>query len=267
MRFTFDEINFDCKDIHSGLIYLDEVVCFMCHKELIDTNAAYLDRKICRECKSDTLISVKTSDTLVCSKCGLVSDISNFTFSYDDFARYTIRKKCIYKREGNFNVILNQFLCIQNQKVPDEVLITLWDQISNKDNMLYNYTIPLSIPILEFLLKKNKMMVYKKSIFYIYFKLMNRPFPYLRTEERNRARRMFTVASHVYNKQGFDGKKSFMNYYFVLKKILIVLGKNDYAKYIPQLKTLPRQKELERVWNLITKDPEWVAALQKQRIA
>ena len=53
----------------------------------------------------------------------------------------------------------------------------------------------------------------------------------------------------------------------MLKKIFIVLGKNDYAKYVPPLKTWSRQKELERIWDLITKDPEWVEALPKQRIA
>ena len=37
--------------------------------------------------------------------------------------------------------------------------------------------------------------------------------------------------------------------------------KVEYAKYIPQLKTHSKQKELERVWELITKDHEWVVAL------
>ena len=32
-----------------------------------------------------------------------------------------------------------------------------------------------------------------------------------------------------------------------------MLGKIEYAKYIPQLKTHSKQKELERVWDLITK--------------
>ena len=45
-----------------------------------------------------------------------------------------------------------------------------------------------------------------------------------------------------------------------------MLGKVEYAKYIPQLKTKSIQKELERIWELITKDPEWVAALQKRKI-
>ena len=38
------------------------------------------------------------------------------------------------------------------------------------------------------------------------------------------------------------------------------------AKYIPKLKTHSKQKELERVWELITKDPEWAVALRKRRI-
>ena len=36
---------------------------------------------------------------------------------------------------------------------------------------------------------------------------------------------------------------------------------DQYAKYIPKLKTHSKQKELERVWELITKDPEWAVAL------
>ena len=45
-----------------------------------------------------------------------------------------------------------------------------------------------------------------------------------------------------------------------------MLGKIEYAKYIPQLKTLSKQKKLERIWELITKDPEWVVALQNRKI-
>ena len=42
-----------------------------------------------------------------------------------------------------------------------------------------------------------------------------------------------------------------------------MLEKIGYTKYIPPLKTHSKQKEPERVWDLMTKDPEWVVALQK----
>ena len=40
-----------------------------------------------------------------------------------------------------------------------------------------------------------------------------------------------------------------------------MLGKIQYAKYILQLKTHSKQKELERIWELTTKDPEFAVAL------
>ena len=67
----------------------------------------------------------------------------------------------------------------------------------------------------------------------------------------------------MHDKYKPKGRKSFLNYYFALKKILIMRGMDRYAKYIPQLKTHSKQNELERLWDLITKDPEWVVALQK----
>ena len=107
------------------------------------------------------------------------------------------------------------------------------------------------------------MMKYKNSIYFIYFKLGGVPFPCNTMKEYNSILNAFNVVSTIYDKYKPKGRKSFLNYYFTLKKILIVLGKNDYAKYIPNLKTKSIQKELKRIWELITEDPEWVAALQK----
>ena len=73
--------------------------------------------------------------------------------------------------------------------------------------------------------------------------------------------------SSIFDKYKPDGRKSFLNYSFVLKKILIMLGKVEYAKCIPSLKTHSNQKELERMWDLVTMNPEWVVALQKRNIS
>ena len=77
---------------------------------------------------------------------------------------------------------------------------------------------------------------------------------------------VFDVVSTIYDKYKPKGRKSFLNYPFVLKQILIILGKVEYSKYIPQLKTHSKQKELERAWKLIAKDPEFAATLQKRKI-
>ena len=242
--------------------HFDEIECELNGDEFKEPKKH--KRNFCIDCNLEMLIDYEKS-TLVCTKCGVFEYYPVHVQSYNHTMRYS-RRKCIYKRYDNFKVILNQFLCIQNQKVPDEVIRTLWNQINNKDNLLYNYTIPITIPILECILKRNKMMKYKNSIYFIYFKLKSLPLPYITIKERDMMLNVFNVVSNIYDKYKPKDRKSFLNYFFVLKQILIVLGKDDYAKYIPQLKTKSNQKELERIWELITKDSEWVAALQKRKI-
>ena len=75
-------------------------------------------------------------------------------------------------------------------------------------------------------------------------------------KEYNMVLNVFNIFGSIYDKYKRKDRKSFLNYYFVLKKILIMLGKIEYAKYIPPLKTQSKQKRLEQVWDLITKDPE-----------
>ena len=140
-------------------------------------------------------------------------------------------------------------------------------EIHDETNILYNYTIPIMIPVLECILKRKELTIYKDSIYFIFFKLSGKSFPHITTREYNLVLNVFNVVSSIYDKYKSNYKKNFLNYSFVLKKILTTLGKVEYAKYIPPLKTRSKQNELERVWELITKDPEWVVALRKQKIA
>ena len=173
----------------------------------------------------------------------------------------------IYERSDNFKVILNQFFYGGKKLVPDDVMETIRDEIHDETNILYNYTIPITIPILECILKRNELTMYKDSIYFIFFKLSGGSFPHITTKEYNTILSVFNVVSSVYDKYKPNDRKSFLNYSFVLKKLLIMLGKVECAKCIPQLKTHSKQKELERVWELITKDPEWAVALRKRKIA
>ena len=109
--------------------------------------------------------------------------------------------------------------------------------------------------------------MYKDSIYFIYFKLSGGFFPHITMKEYNMILSVFNVVSSIYDKYKPNDRKSFLNYSFVWKKLLIMLGKVKYAKYIPQLKTHSKQKELERVWEIITTNHEWAVALQKRNIS
>ena len=221
-------------------------------------------RNFCIDCDLEMLTDYQKS-ILVCTNRGLFNYYPVYVTSYNHTMQYS-RRKCVYKRYDNFKTILNQFFYGGNRVVPDDIMKTIRNEMHDVTNILYPYEIPLTIPILECILKRNKMMKYKNSIYFIFFKLKSQPLPYITITEKDMMLNMFNVVSNICDKYKPKDRKSFLSYPFVLKQILIVLGKNDYAKYIPPLKTNSKQKELERIWELITKDPKWVAALQKRKI-
>ena len=194
---------------------------------------------------------------------GVLSSVCSVIQSYH---AEPLRRKCLYKRSDNFKVILNQFVYGGKKFVPDDVMETIRNEIHDETNILYSYTIPITIPIIECILKRKELMMYKGSLYYIYFKLSGKSFPHITTKEYNSILNVFNVVSCIYDKYKPEGRKCFLNYSFVFKKILIMLRKIEYAKYIPKLKTHSKQNELERVLELITKDPEWAVTLRRQKI-
>ena len=243
--------------------HFDEIECELNGEEYKEPKKH--DRYFCMDCKLRKIVDYERS-TLVCTKCGLCEYYPIYVASYNHTMQ-PLRRKCIYKRSDNFKVILNQFFYGGKRVVPDDIMKTIRDEIHNETNVLYPYKIPLTIPILECILKRNELSMYKNSICFIYFKLSGGSFPHITPKEYNTILNAFNVISSIYDKYKPNDRKSFLNYSFVLKKLLIMLGKVEYAKYIPQLKTHSKQKELERVWELITKDREWAVALRKRKIA
>ena len=222
------------------------------------------NRNLCIDCNMEMTIDYQKS-TLVCMKCGSCGYYPEYVTSYNHTMQPS-RRKCTYKRSDNFKVILNQFLYGGKKLVPDNIMETIRDEIHNETNILYNYTIPIMIPVLECILKRNELMMYKGSQYYIYFELSGKSFPHITTKEYNTILSVFNVVSSIYDKYKSKGRKSFLNYHFVLKKLLIMLERVEYAKCIPPLKTRSKQNELERVWELITKDPERAVVLRKQKV-
>ena len=236
--------------------HFDEIECELNGEEYKEPKH---DRNLCIDCSVAKTIGYEMS-TLVCTKCGLCEYYPVYVASYNHTMQ-PLRRKCIYKRSDNFKVILNQFFYGGNRVVPDDIMEIIRREIHDGTNILYPYEIPLTIPILECILKRNELSMYKDSIYFIYFKLSGGSFPHITMKEYNTILSVFNVVSSMYDKYKPNDRKSFLNYSFVLKKVLIMLGKVEYAKYIPQLKTHSKQKELERVWGLITKDREWGVAL------
>ena len=220
--------------------HFDEIECELNGEEYKEPEH---NRNHCIDCSMVKTIDYEKS-TLVCTRCGLCECYPVYVVSYNHTMQ-PLRRKCIYKRSDNFKVILNQFFYGGKKLVPDDIMETIRDEIHDGTNILYNYTIPLTIPILECILKRNELSMYKDSIYFIYFKLSGGSFPHITPKEYNTILNVFNVISSIYDKYKPNDRKSFLNYSFVLKKLLIMMGKVEYAKHIPQLKIHSKQKELE----------------------
>ena len=201
------------------------------------------NRNLCIDCQMEMTIDYQKS-ILVCMKCGLCEYYPVYVTSYNHMMQPS-RRKCFYKRYDNFKVILNQFLYGGKKLVPDDIMETIRDEIHDETNILYNYTIPIMILVFECILKRNELTMYKDSLYYIYFKLSGKSFPHITTKEYNTILNVFNVVSSIYDKYKPKGRKNFLNYSFVLKKLLIMLERVEYVKCIPPLKTPSKQNELE----------------------
>ena len=169
------------------------------------------DHNFCMDCKLRKIVDYKRS-TLVCTKCGLCEYYPVYVASYNYTMQHS-RRKCICRRSDNFEVILNQFFYGGKRIVPDDIMETIRGGIHDETNILYPYEIPLMIPILQCILKRNELTMYKESIYFIYFKLSGGSFPHITMKEYNTILSMFNVVSSIYNKYKPNEKSNVLNAY------------------------------------------------------
>ena len=198
--------------------HYDEIECELNGEEYKEPKKC--DRYFCMGCKLRKIVDYEKS-TLVCTKCGVFEYYPVHVPSYNHTMQPS-RRKCIYKRYDNFKIILNQFFYGGKRVVPDDIMETIRDEIHDETNILYPYEIPLTIPILECILKMKGLSTYKDSIYFIYFKLSGEPTPHITTKEYNTMFKVFNVVSSIYEKYKPKGRKSFLNYSFVLKKNIFI---------------------------------------------
>ena len=112
------------------------------------------------------------------------------------------KRKCICKRDEYFQSKIGKFLCREPLKIPDSVLRLIGGELCNSDNILYCYSQvdSLTTPILEQLLKKNKLIRYKLDIYNIYFALTKKTPPRLSMRECQKAEMYFKLINKLYNK-------------------------------------------------------------------
>ena len=142
----------------------DEIECELNGNEYKEPKKC--NRNLCIDCNIEKIIDYQKL-TLVCRNCGL-SQLSQVYVTSYNHTMQPLRRKCVYKRPDNFKVIVRQFFYGGKKLVPDDVMEVVRDEIHDGTNILYKYTIPITIPILDCILKRKELMMHKDSLYYIY---------------------------------------------------------------------------------------------------
>lgn len=89
----------------------------------------YINKIVC-QCGSFDF-DITTEDFYSCSACGAIIELLDNTPNFKDIDRVNMSVRYKYTEEGNFITAMNEFECIQNSTIPEEVFTLLRKEIKS----------------------------------------------------------------------------------------------------------------------------------------
>ena len=174
----------------------------------------------------------------MCEECGVFYETQEFIVT--DLSNFKIKHKRIYKRLDHFKEVLSQFQGKEGKDIPRTVIERLRESIKN-DSLPKESSGPT---IQEF--KQNL----RTGI----------PLPYIKREIEDKMIRHFKQLERVFglvrSRVPF-ARTSFLNYYYVLFKLLDYLLQPELLHRVPLLKTHVRVKQHDALWRHICEELDW----------
>ena len=193
----------------------------------------------------------------VCYECGAFYEKQEFVVT--DLSNYKVRHKRIYKRLDHFKEVLCQFQGKEGKHIPPEVIEGIKDNIASPGTPTVKDKGSITLFDIKQSLRKLKLNKYVENIHYIQHVLAGTPLPYIRREAEDKMIRLFKQIERVYastqHRANF-ARNSFLNYYFVLYKLLESL-QPELLPRVPLLKTSLRLKQHDTVWRDICEELDW----------
>ena len=185
----------------------------------------------------------------MCEECGVFYETQEFIVT--DLSNFKIKHKRIYKRLDHFKEVLSQFQGKEGKDIPRTVIERLRESIKNDS--------PTILEVKQNL-RKLKLNKYVENVLYIHHVLSGTPLPYIKREIEDKMIRLFKQLERVFglvrSRVPF-ARTSFLNYYYVLFKLLDYLQQPELLHRVPLLKTHVRVKQHDALWRHICEDLDW----------
>ena len=185
----------------------------------------------------------------MCEECGVFYETQEFIVT--DLSNFKIKHRRIYKRLDHFKEVLSQFQGKEGKDIPRTVIERLRESIKNDS--------PTILEVKQNL-RKLKLNKYVENVLYIHHVLSGTPLPYIKREIEDKMIRLFKQLERVFglvrSRVPF-ARTSFLNYYYVLFKLLDYLQQPELLHRVPLLKTHVRVKQHDALWRHICEELEW----------
>ena len=87
------------------------------------------------------------------------------------------------------------------------------------------------------ILRKLKLTKYVENAFYITFAITGQEPPYIKREIEDKMIRMFSRILQAYASVEKDKRRSFLSYYYIIFKLLDMMGQKELLSRVPLLRT------------------------------
>ena len=187
----------------------------------------------------------------MCYECGVFYEKPEYIVTV--LSTFKIKHKRVYKRLNHFKEVLSQFQGKEGKDIPKEVIERVRKH-KNKDKE------KTTLNDVKLALGKLKLNKYVENIIYVHHVISGTPLPYIRREIEDKMVRLFKQLDRVFGlvrgRVPF-ARTSFLNYFYVLFKLLDSLLQHDLLPRVPLLKTQVRLKQHDALWRHICEELDW----------
>jgi hypothetical protein len=181
----------------------------------------------------------------MCEDCGVFFDEPEYIVY--DLYNYQAKPQRFYNRLDHFKEVLSQFQGSEGKEIPKEIV----EQIKAK--------LPESkdASAVKSVMRKLKLTKYMENFNYIVFAVTGTQPPYIPKLVQEKLIRMFKQIDRAFGNVQKDKRKSFLNYYYILYKLLELMGQTELLPDIPLLRTRVRLRQHDAIWKLLCEELDW----------
>ena len=218
---------------------MDDGMCYDCEwffkKVVVD------EHLLCPQCRQPF------SENKICEDCGFF--IEEQEFIVNDLYNYNARPQRAYHRLDHFKEVLGQFQGREGKTIPPEIL----HQIKNELPEDHEAT----AADVKKVMRKLKLTKYMENFYFILFTVTGQQPPYIQREIEDKIMRMFKMIDRLWCGIAKERRISFLNYYYIIYKLLELMGQTELMLQVPLLKTRLRLRQHDTLWQQVCEKLGW----------